>query len=139
LYEVVPVGAKSDPATSAPAVDALKYQGAGTSSSPGRATTAGSGEMLTVKLRHKQPDSDSSAVTERSISAEVPEFSDAPADFRFAAAVAQFGMILRDSPHKGNGTLAGVFELAAAAKGPDDSGSRAGFVELVRTAQTLAF
>ena len=41
------------------------------------------------------------------------EWTQAPADFRFAAAVAEFGMILRDSPHKGNGTLAGVLQTRA--------------------------
>ena len=138
LYEVVPVGAKSDPSATLPAVDPLKYQSGGLSS-PAAAQHAASGEMLTVKLRHKQPDGDASVMTERSLGAQVPDFSQAPADFRFAAAVAQFGMILRDSPHKGNGTLAGVFDLAAEAKGRDESGYRAGFVELVRKAQTLAF
>ncbi len=75
--------------------------------------------------------------TEHSLDGKVMKWSQAPSDFRFAAAVAQFGMILRDSPHKGNGTLAGVLETAEEAKGADPAGSRAGFVELVRQAQAL--
>jgi hypothetical protein len=48
-------------------------------------------------------------------------------------------MILRGSPHKGNGTLAGVLEVAENAKGADPAGYRAGFIDLVRRAQGLAF
>src|SRR5436190_6425548 len=56
LYEVVPVGAAANPATSVPPVDALKYQAnAQKNAAPSEAAT---GEMLTVKLRHKKPDGD---------------------------------------------------------------------------------
>ena len=106
---------------------------------PGSRSTTERSQLLTVKLRHKQPDGSAGMVTEHSLDADVVEWSQAPADFRFAAAVAQFGMILRDSPHKGNGTLAGVLETAEEAKGPDEAGYRAGFLDLVRRAQALAF
>jgi Ca-activated chloride channel homolog len=58
-------------------------------------------------------------------------------DFKFAAAVAEFGMVLRDSEHKGNGTLGAVLEWAQEGKGSDGNGYRAGFLELVRKAQAL--
>ena len=137
LYEVVPVGAQRDPAASVHAVDPLKYQDSASSSTV--AATRNTGELLTVKLRHKQPDGEASVMTEQALPNHVVDFRTAPVDFRFAAAVAQFGMVLRSSPHKGNGTLAGVIELAAEAKGADESGYRAGFVELVRKAQALTF
>jgi Ca-activated chloride channel family protein len=98
-----------------------------------------SGPLVSVKLRQKQPDGSTGLVAEQSLDAGVVDWTQAAPDFRFAAAVAQFGMILRDSPHKGNGTLAGVLETAEEAKGADPSGYRAGFVDLVRQAQALAF
>ncbi|MCD4823889.1 MAG: DUF3520 domain-containing protein, partial [Phycisphaerae bacterium] len=58
-------------------------------------------------------------------------------DFQFAAAVAGFGMILRDSPYKGTYTLAAVKKLAAAAKGKDPNGYRAEFIALVKKARKL--
>ena len=103
---------------------------------PPAGTTAD--RLVTVTLRHEQPGAATDVVTEHSLDAHVVDWAQAPADFRFAAAVAEFGMILRDSPHKGNGTLAGVLETAESAKGADPAGYRAGFVELVRQAQALA-
>ena len=61
----------------------------------------------------------------------------APQDLKFAAAVAEFGMILRDSEYKGNGTLGKVLEWAQEGKGSDANGYRAEFIELVRKAQAL--
>jgi Ca-activated chloride channel family protein len=97
------------------------------------------GPLLTVKLRHQRAEGGSSLTTEHSLDGNAVEWTEAPLDFRFAAAVAEFGMILRDSPHRGNGTLAGVLQTAEEAKGADPAGYRAGFVELVRRAQTVAF
>lgn len=118
LYQVVPKSAAGEPPAS---------------------TASETSPLLTVKLRHQQPDGSAAVTTEHPSNGTVVEWTQASADFRFAAAVAQFGMILRDSPHRGNGTLAGVLETAQAAKGIDPAGYRAGFVELVRQAQALAF
>ena len=107
------------------------------------AAQPGAGEkgsaLLTVKLHHTQPESGAPMLTEHSLDATVVAWQQAPADFRFAAAVAEFGMVLRDSPHKGNGSLAAVLAAAENAKGADPAGFRAGFVDLVRRAQALAF
>jgi len=127
LYEVVPVGA----AASAPPVQALKY---GTNATD---VTNASPEMLTVKLRYKKPDGDKSELIERAVTDTGAQFASAPVDFKFAAAVAEFGMLLRDSEHKGNGTLGAVLEWAQEGKGNDSNGYRAGFMELVRKAQGL--
>jgi len=58
--------------------------------------------------------------------------------FRFSAAVAQFGLLLRNSQHQGNATYENTLTLAQQAKGQDDSGYRAEFVRLVEIAQSLA-
>ena len=100
---------------------------------------AARGDLLRLMLHHRQPGGSERMTTEHSLAGEAVEWPHAPADFRFAAAVAQFGMILRDSPHKGNGTLAGVLDAAQEAKGADPAGYRAGFLDLVRQAQTLPF
>ncbi len=65
-------------------------------------------------------------------------YSKASDDFKFSAAVAQFGMILRNSPHKGTATLDGVAELADEGKGKDEKGYRAEFLDLVKKTKALA-
>jgi len=134
LYEVVPVGAASNPAASVPPVDPLKYSANESSTSSGSKSPD---EMLTVKLRYKKPDENKSELIERAVTDTNATFESAPVDLKFAAAVAEFGMILRDSEYKGNGTLNAVIEWADQAKGKDPNGYRAGFIELVRKAQTL--
>lgn len=141
LYEVVPAGSgAADPAASVPPVDPLKYQ------TPNPASAASSTyvdpknqspEMVTVKLRHKKPDGDVSELTERSFTDNGSTFENAAPDLKFAAAVAEFGMILRDSQYKGKGTLGAVIEWAQEGRGRDTAGYRAGFIELARKAQTL--
>ncbi|HEX4640613.1 MAG TPA: von Willebrand factor type A domain-containing protein [Chthoniobacterales bacterium] len=132
LYEVVPAGAgATDPAASVPPVDSLKY---GTNRTD---TTNGSSEMVTVKLRHKKPDGDVSELTEKSFTDNGSKFENAAPDLKFAAAVAEFGMLLRDSQYKGKGTFGAVIEWAQEGKGRDTAGYRAGFLEMARKAQTL--
>jgi len=138
LYEVVPVGKQQDPAANAPAVDSLKYQ----ASDPAAAASAPmdselSTQMLTVKLRHTTPDGKTSKLTERALTDNGASFAAASADLKFAAAVAEFGMILRKSPHRGVGTLSSVLEWADLGRGSDAAGARAGFIDLVRKAQAL--
>ena len=134
LYEVVPVGTANNPATSVPPVDLLKYSSNDRSTS---ARSTSSNEMLTVKLRYKKPDEDKSESVERAVTDTNEGFESAPIDLKFAAAVAEFGMILRDSEYKGNGTLDTVLEWAREGKGNDANGYRAGFIELVRKTQAL--
>ncbi len=133
LYEVVPVGAEPNPAVSVPPVDPLKYQAA-RSDSLGK---TGSPELMTVKLRYKKPDGDKSELIERALTDAGAGFAQANPDLKFAAAVAEFGMILRDSAYKGGGTLGAVLEWAREGKGADANGYRAGFIDLVRKAQGL--
>ncbi len=148
LYEVVPVGQPTPEA--APAVDALKYDGKvhptrAAEEAPKdenavaakRASTPP--EMLTVKIRHKAPDADKS---ERTYEVPLtddngPHFAKASPDFKFAAAVATFGLALRDSPYKGGATLGAAVELAQEGKGSDMKGYRQEFIDLARRAQAL--
>jgi Ca-activated chloride channel family protein len=58
-------------------------------------------------------------------------------DFRFAAAVAEFGLLLRDSPYRGAANLANVLSRAEQSLGADPNGHRREFVELVRKAMEL--
>jgi hypothetical protein len=129
LYEVVPVGAAVSP--SVPPVDPLKY------SVPPENARSNSSEILTMKLRYKKPDGDKSELIERVVVDDGKQFANASADFKFAAAVAEFGMLLRDSEFKGSGTLGAVLEWAQEGKGADTDGYRAGFLQLVRKAEAL--
>jgi len=131
LYEIV--SAAEAPEADRPArVDPLKYQ-----RRPGLTDAAGSDELLTVKLRHKAPDGDKSELIERAVVDRAKPFNEAPDDLKFAAAVASFGMILRDSKYAGTYSLDAAAELAEAGRGADPSGRRAEFVELVKAAAKL--
>jgi Ca-activated chloride channel family protein len=94
-------------------------------------------ELLTMKLRWKRPDANESTGLEVPLADPGPVFDEAPADLRFAAAVAAYGMILRGSDQKGEATLPLVARIAASALGRDDGGYRAEFLDLVRKAESL--
>ncbi|PYJ41192.1 MAG: hypothetical protein DME80_14135 [Verrucomicrobia bacterium] len=94
--------------------------------------------LLSAKLRFKKPDGNGEVQSiERSVTDDWVDFAQAHPDLKFAAAVAEFGMILCDSGYKGSGTLGAVLKWAQEGKGADANGYRAGFIELVRKAQTL--
>ncbi len=135
LYEVVPVGAEDEPAESA-ADEEFRYRPAAAKIVP----AAVAGELLTVRLRYKDPAGAVSRKVEFPLVDRGGAFAKASPDFRFAAAVAEYGMILRGSPHRGKGTLGDVLAWAAAALAhlPDDPGGYRGeFIDLVRKTQTL--
>ncbi len=127
LYEIVPPGRVED----LPAVDALKYQIRG---APSR--DAGSGEMLTLKLRFKRPEGRRSRLLTFTVRDDGRGFDEASADFKFASAVAAFGMLLRESEHVGNCTLDDVGEWALAGIGHDQRGYRADFQDLLQRAKS---
>jgi Ca-activated chloride channel family protein len=134
LYELVPNRGHMivEAASEGGEVDPLKYQ------SHTLKKAAENGELFTVKLRYKAPDGDVSKQIERPVHEKSGHYQDGSADFKFAAAVAELGMLLRDSPHRGNATYAKVLELARLGVGDDLSGHRAEFLELVRTAAALS-
>jgi Ca-activated chloride channel family protein len=136
LYEVVPAGVPID----LPDVDPLKYQPK-TEAQPGTTVADGAGaagELLTVKLRYKEPEGDVSKLIEVPVADGGRRMDQASEDFRFAAAVASFGMLLRDSPHKGRSNVGAVLALAKEGVGQDLSGYRREFVSLVEKASGLA-
>ncbi|HEY0947610.1 MAG TPA: VWA domain-containing protein [Opitutaceae bacterium] len=134
LYEVVPAGVAWSPAGGT--VDELKYRAVKTPHSAVR--TPHSEELLTVKVRYKAPGGDTSRKLEFPLTDRGTEFAAATADFKFSAAVAGFGLILRESPHKGAATFAKVIDWAEDGLAEDPDGHRTEFIELVRTAQRLA-
>ena len=129
LYEVVPVGVEAPTGN----VDDLRYR------VPGSSTTTGHhGELLTVKLRYKEPNGRRSRLSTRTAPmAEVP-FEYASDDLRFAASVAAFGMLLRSSEHAGDASWDQVEAIARSALAEDPNGRRAEFIQLVDTARRLA-
>ncbi len=128
LYEIVPAGSDLE----LPGVDPLKYQSPAVPAPP-----VGKGELMTLKLRYKDPDGDTSRLLEFPVVDTGKAFADADADFTFAAAVASFGMLLRDSKYRGDATFATVLDLAEAGRGKDSHGYRAEFIDLVRKAAAL--
>lgn len=133
LYELVPAGAP-DPAVGK--VDGLRYQPDPAPKGP--AKTVKADEAFVVKMRHKKPDSDTSTLRELPVKDGTVEYAKASEDFQFAAAVASFAMLLKDSPYKGHSNYQLVLELAGAATKHDPSGYRAEFLELVKKAKTLS-
>jgi Ca-activated chloride channel family protein len=131
LYEVIPAG-KDVPSPATQTVDELKYQ-----TKTKVSDAAASGELMTLKLRYKQPDGQTSKLLQFPVTDAGATYAHASTDFKFAASVAAFGMILRDSPHRGQVTLDGVIELAEEGKGADANGYRGEFIELLRAAKTL--
>jgi len=130
LYEVVPAGKEVE----VPSVDPLKYQ----SAAEPKGDESTRDELLTLKLRYKQPDADHSQLLEFPLVDGGKSFSAAGTDVQFAAAVASFGMLLRDSPHRGDATYGAVLEIAESAVGADPHGYRAEFLQMVRRAKALA-
>jgi Ca-activated chloride channel family protein len=98
---------------------------------------ADSGELLTLKLRYKEPDGVESRLIEFPLKEKGGRFNSASQDFQFAAAVASFGMMLRGSEHRGSSNVSAVAEIAAGSIGNDPNGLRAEFVDLVRRAEKL--
>ena len=131
LYEVVPAVTA---AGGSPRVDPLKYQ---RQPAPEPAPATGSAEMLTVKLRYKEPDGQTSKLLEFPLTDAGAAFANASEDFKFASAVAAFGMVLRESPHQGTATLDDALELGQQGLGRDESGYRTEFLDLVRKAKGL--
>ncbi|QEG37281.1 vWA domain-containing protein [Bythopirellula goksoeyrii] len=137
LYEIIPAGKRVD----TPAVDELKYQPPLADLAETAKTQASdsdsSGELLTLKLRYKLPDADTSTKIEFPITDKGESFADASDDFKFASTVASFGMLLRSSQYSGNATYDTVLETASTASSRDPHGYRAEFMDLVRIAKQL--
>ncbi|MCK6481217.1 MAG: VWA domain-containing protein [Planctomycetes bacterium] len=126
FYEVVPFGRE----VPGGAVDGLRYQ------RPAEGT--GSLETLTVKLRWKEPEGEASTLREIPFVDAGGSFDGASGEFRFAAAVAEWALLLRGSRFAGSASLDAVREIAAGALGADGSGRRAEFLRLVEKSAALS-
>ena len=159
LYEIIPAGSDE---TGFPTVDPLRYQGKGTA---GAAAGKGSGEptvdgyhgsgtdesrpseemrlslkdapreLCNIKLRDKEPDGLTSKLFSKTVGTDIKKAGETTDRFRFSAAVAEFGMILRNSKYSGNATVEDVVSLASGARGTDPDGYRAEFIRLVQSAK----
>lgn len=128
LYEIVPAERAAGPGG-----EPLKYQ-----RSQPLTPAADGGELATIKLRYKQPDGQQSRLLQRAILDRRPQQAAASRDMNFAAAVAAFGMLLRESPYRGDATYSKVLALAEQGISSDTSGYRSEFIELVRQARQIS-
>jgi len=128
LYEIVPVDSESD--VLGYGVDPLRYQ-----TGERLSRTALGDEVGFVKVRYKEPLGTESRLLEHQVNRSLSRTS---SDFDFAAAVAGFGMLLRDSEYRGTLSTTDILALASAGVEDDEDGYRRGFVELVRAYDTLA-
>ena len=128
LYEIVPAGS-GERMTS---IDPLKYQESGSSMKYNY-----SDELLTIKVRYKKPDGETSMLLEKIVRGSGIGIEKASENLRFAAAVAEFGMILRESEFKGSSTLESAANLARSAKGDDEDGYRSELIRLILTVKDM--
>ena len=160
LYEIVPAGSDE---TGLPTVDPLRYQGKGVAGDvagkgSGSGEPAASGyydyrtesrpsderypalkdaprELCNIKLRYKDPGALTSKLFSKTVDTDIKKAGETTDRFRFSAAVAEFGMILRDSKFRGTSTVEDVVSLASGARGTDPDGYRAEFIRLVQSAK----
>ena len=129
FYEIIPPGVKNNLTRN---VDPLKYQEEMVSVV---SKTTGSKELLTIKLRYKDPDKDNSRKIELPVTDN--KENKTSIDFRFASAVVMFGQLLQDSEFKGDVTFEDVILLAKTALDNDEYGYKREFVRLVESAKGL--
>ena len=128
LYEIIPVGVKSQFI-----VDELKYQK--TKITDDAKSTS---ELMTVKLRYKKPDGDKSQLIVKTINDTNQSIDKTSDNFRWSAAVAAFGMQLRESDFRGDLNYDDIYSLAKSARGKDEEGYRAEFIRMVESCKLLA-
>lgn len=123
LYEIVTTDSEEEFGN----VDELVYQ---------QKKVISSNDLMTVKLRYKNPDEDKSKLIKKTV-AQRDIVEEPKGDFQFAAGVAEFGLLLRNSKFKENAAYDHVIKSAESAKGKDSFGYRQEFIDLVKKAQTL--
>jgi len=128
LYELIPAWSEEKTGD----IDHLKYQQNNQAAKPDP-----SAELLTVKLRYKQPEGDKSILIDEPVAGKIKDPEKTSANFRFAAAVAEFGLLLRDSEFKAEASFEQLIGLAQGAREEDKEGYRTEFIQLVKTAKDL--
>ena len=133
LYELIPAGSDE----SLKSIDPLKYQSTRDEKPIRQVAPDDRAELLTVKLRYKEPEGTASTKVEIPVRGKLIPIGQTSDNFRFAAAVAEFGLILRKSEFREDATIAGVISLARDARGEDEEGYRSEFLKLVKLAENL--
>jgi len=128
LYELIPPG--SPDLANVPRPDSPRY-----TKTPSRTNASASSELMYVKLRYKRPTGSRSREITQVVADETT--ASPSTDFVFASAVAELGMVLRDSPHKGKSSLDSVIVRGERSKGADPFGYRAAFVSLAKMARDI--
>ncbi len=130
LYEIIPVGAKSEFVKS---IDPLKYQ-----QSEIEKISYDTRELMTLKLRYKAPDGNVSKLITTPVIDKNKDWENTSENFLWSAAVAEFGMLLRESKFVQAADVQSVLKLARSAKGNDEEGYRSEFIRLVESSRFLA-
>ncbi len=130
LYEIIPAGVSS---TWLKNVDTLKYQ---TNLNP-FSRSVHNNEMLTVKFRYKEPEGEASKLIEHPVIDRSIDISSTSDNFRFAAAVAEFGMVLCNSEFRSAASFDQAAAIAKKARGDDAEGYRSEFIRLIEIAKQL--
>jgi Ca-activated chloride channel family protein len=130
IYEITPAGVTGP-------VDDLRY--GAVPKEAAKPSAQFSGEYGFLKMRYKLPEASESKLITTPITASLvtATIESAPADVRFAVAVAGFGQLLKNSPHTSGYGMDSVLKLADGARGKDSFGYRSEFVQLVHTAKSL--
>ena len=123
LYEIIPAGSKEE----VPGVGELEYQ---------KVKVVKSDDLMTLKLRYKEPDASISKLIKHKVS-EKDLKNELSTNFKWATAVTQFGLLLRNSEFKGKSSFENVIAMAKEAKGNDPEGYRAEFIKLAEVAELL--
>ena len=121
LYEIVPADRGAEPVD-----DGLRYQ----NTVEDRSASA-SGELGYIKFRYKKPDSDTSILLESVLPAEMAVEGSESLNFRFASAVAEWGLILRGSGYAADADINDVISRVKSSLGDDEYGYRAEFLNLL--------
>lgn len=132
LYEIIPQHSESGDKY-LKSVDELKYQHQKSPSPIDQSM-----ELMTLKLRYKQPNGSRSKLIINTVGSEPLKLDESSDNFRWSAAVASFGMLLRDSEFKGQASYAQVEKWARNAQGNDPQGYRGEFIQLVRSVDLMA-
>jgi Ca-activated chloride channel family protein len=130
LYEIIPVGIESEFIKT---VDPLKYQ-----KNDVEEVAYDARELLTLKLRYKKPDGDKSKLITTTVLDKNKNWENTSDNFRWSAAVAGFGMLLRESKFSQGANVPGIIKLARGAKGEDEEGYRSEFIRLLESSRFLA-
>ncbi len=129
LYEIIPKGVEDEFTK----IDELKYQQQTATPTSGRTD-----EWMTIKFRYKEPQGSVSKVIVHPVVSEGGLYERASENFRWSAAIAAFGMLLRDSEYTRNYSCQDIIRLAELSRGADKEGYRAEFIGLAKSMNLMA-